>query len=226
MMYAFAENYVLALSHDEVVHGKRSLLDKMWGSYEEKFAELKLLYSFMYAHPGKKLLFMGGEFGQFVEWRFAEGLDWLLEDYDAHRKLRQFCKDLNNFYREHPALYEIEREQGDWRGFRWIKADDCDNSVLAFLRADANQTEKLLAVLNFTPVEHKKYVIGVPDAGEYEVVLSTNRKCYGGDGKGSKKCKARKKPWDGLPYSIELALPPLTALYLKHASKSEEQDKK
>ncbi len=226
MMYAFAENYILALSHDEVVHGKRSLLDKMWGTYEEKFAELKLLYAFMYAHPGKKLLFMGGEFGQFVEWRFAEGLDWLLDGYDSHRKLRRFCMDLNAFYKEHPSLYEIEREQGEWKGFRWLKADDGNNSVLAFLRADAKGVEKLVAVLNFTPVQHKKYVIGVPEDGEYEVVLSTNQKCYGGLGTGSKKCRAKKKSMDGFPYSIELALPPLTALYLKHCPKEEKQGKK
>ncbi len=226
MMYAFAENYILALSHDEVVHGKRSLLDKMWGTYEEKFAELKLLYSFMYAHPGKKLLFMGGEFGQFVEWRFAEQLDWMLEGYDAHRKLRRFCRDLNIFYREHPSLYEIEREQGDWRGFRWLKPDDGNHSVLAFLRADAKGKEKLAVVLNFTPVEHKKYTIGVPEDGEYQVVFSSNQKGYGGDGKGSKRCRTRKKPADGFPYSIEVALPPLTALYLEYYPKPEKQGKK
>ncbi len=226
MMYAFAENYILALSHDEVVHGKRSLLDKMWGTYEEKFAELKLLYAFMYAHPGKKLLFMGGEFGQFVEWRFAEGLDWMLEDYEAHRKLRQFSKELNRFYKEHPSLYEIEREQGDWKGFRWLKADDGNNSVLAFLRTDGSQKENLAVVLNFTPVEHKKYLVGVPYGGEYEVIFSTNQKSYGGDGKGSKKVKAKQKSMDGFPYTIELALPPLTAFYLKHCPKKEIEGKK
>ncbi len=226
MMYAFAENYILALSHDEVVHGKRSLLDKMWGTYEEKFAELKLLYSFMYAHPGKKLLFMGGEFGQFVEWRFAEQLDWMLEGYDAHRKLQKFCKDLNGFYQNHPSLYEIEREQGDWKGFRWLKPDDGNNSVLAFLRADAKGKEKMAVVLNFTPVEHKKYMIGVPEDGEYQVVFSSNQKGYGGDGKGSKRCRTRKKPADGFPYSIEVALPPLTALYLEYYPKPEKQGKK
>ncbi len=215
MMYAFAENYILALSHDEVVHGKRSLLDKMWGNYEEKFAGLKLLYSFMYAHPGKKLLFMGGEFGQFIEWRFAEGLDWLLDGYDAHAKLRRFCRDLNGFYREHPALYEIEREQGDWKGFRWLKADDGANSVLAFLRISQDQREKIAVVLNYTPVERKKYLVGVPDEGEYEVVLSTNQKIYGGNGKGSRKIKAKKKECDGFPYAIEVSLPPLSAFYFK-----------
>lgn len=226
MMYAFAENYILALSHDEVVHGKRSLLDKMWGTYEEKFAELKLLYTFMYAHPGKKLLFMGGEFGQFVEWRFAEGLDWVLEDYEAHRKLQKFCKDLNRFYKEHPSFYEIEREQGDWKGFKWLKADDGNNSVLAFLRTDVSQKENLVVMLNFTPVEHKKYMIGVPEKGDYEVVFSTNQKGYGGDGKGSRKVRAKKKPMDGFPYSIEVALPPLTAYYLKHCPLADAKDKK
>ncbi len=223
MMYAFAENYILALSHDEVVHGKKSLLDKMWGSYEEKFAGLKLLYTFMYAHPGKKLLFMGGEFGQFVEWRYAEGLDWLLEGYDAHAKLRRFCKDLNVFYQKHPALFEIEREQGDWKGFRWLKADDGDNSVLVFLRSSADQKEKIVVALNYTPVERQKYRFGVPDAGEYEVALSTNQKIYGGDGKGNRKVKAKKKECDGFSYSIELNLPPLSAYYLKLVR---EKDKK
>lgn len=214
MMYAFAENYILALSHDEVVHGKRSLIDKMWGTYEEKFAELKLLYSFMYAHPGKKLLFMGGEFGQFVEWRFAGQLDWMLDQYESHAKLHKFCADLNHFYRSHPCLFEIERETGDWKGFRWLNAEDRDNSVLSFIRSNADETEKIAVILNFTPVERVKYKVGVPEYGEYEVVLNTNAKSYGGDGKGTRRVKARIKPLNGYPYSIELTLPPLTAYYL------------
>ncbi len=223
MMYAFAENYILALSHDEVVHGKRSLLDKMWGSYEEKFAALKLLYALMYAHPGKKLLFMGGELGQFVEWRFEEQLDWMLEQYEAHRKLRRFCRDLNLFYREHAALFEIEREQGEWQGFLWLKAEDADNSVLAFLRSNRDKTEQIAVVLNFTPVERKKYLVGVPDSGEYETVLCTNQKSYGGDGRGSRRVRARKKSCDGFPYSIELTLPPLTGFYLRRRPLSIEE---
>ena len=215
MMYAFSENYILALSHDEVVHGKRSLLDKMWGSYEEKFAELKLLYTFMYAHPGKKLLFMGGEFGQFVEWRFDGQLDWSLDEYETHAKLHRFSADLNHFYREHPALFEIEREQGDWQGFRWLNAEDAASSVLSFLRISRDKTEKLAVVLNFTPVEREKYIIGVPEPGEYEVLLSTNQKCYGGDGRGSRKVRTKAKPFREFPYSIELSLPPLTGYYLK-----------
>ena len=215
MMYAFAENYILALSHDEVVHGKRSLLDKMWGTYEEKFAELRLLYAFMYAHPGKKLLFMGGEFGQFVEWRYAEQLDWMLDKYELHHKLLSFCSDLNIFYKEHSSMFEIEREQGDWRGFRWLNADDRDNSVLSFMRMNESGSEKIAVVLNFTPVEREKYIIGVPEYGEYETILSTNSKSYGGNGKGTRKCKAKAKAYNGFPYSIEVQLPPLTAMYLR-----------
>ena len=215
MMYAFAENYILALSHDEVVHGKRSLLDKMWGSYEEKFSELKLLFAFMYAHPGKKLLFMGGEFGQFSEWRFAEQLDWMLDDYTSHAKLHKFSADLNHFYCEHPSLYEIERESGDWKGFKWLNAEDSSNSVLSFMRADEKGSEKLAVLLNFTPMARHKYRVGVPESGEYEVVLNTNARSYGGDGKGSRKVKTRKTPANGFLYSIEVDLPPLTGLYLK-----------
>ena len=216
MMYAFAENYILALSHDEVVHGKRSLLDKMWGCYDQKFAQLRLLYAFMMAHPGKKLLFMGGEFGQFVEWRFAEQLDWMLEGYEAHAKMRRFSAELNHFYREHPSFYEIERESGDWKGFRWLNPEDYDNSVLSFLRKDASGKEAIAVILNFTPVAREKYRVGVPSPGEYEVVLSTNAKAFGGDGKGSKKAKAVKVASNGYSYSITLNLPPLSGFYLKY----------
>ncbi len=216
MMYAFAENYILALSHDEVVHGKRSLIDKMWGTYEEKFQELRLLYMFMTAHPGKKLLFMGGEFGQFVEWRFAEQLDWQLEAYDTHRQMWKFSEDLNHFYLAHPSFFEIERELGgEWKGFLWLNAEDAENSVLAFQRCDQKGKEKIAVVLNFTPVERKKYILGVPLYGEYEVILTSNGKMYGGDGKGSKKCKTRKKAHGQFAYSITLDLPPLTGFYLK-----------
>ena len=226
MMYAFSENYILALSHDEVVHGKRSLLDKMWGSYEEKFAQLRLLYLFMYAHPGKKLLFMGGEFGQFIEWRYDEQLDWLLEQYEAHAKLQRFSADLNHFYCSHPSLFEIEREQGEWQGFCWLNAEDAANSVLSFERISRDKTEKIVVVLNFTPVERKKYQVGVLDPGEYEVALSTNQKSYGGDGRGTRRVKTKEKPCRGFSHSIELSLPPLTAYYLKWLPNSAENKKK
>ena len=214
-MYDFAENYILALSHDEVVHGKRSLLDKMWGSYEEKFAELRLLYAYMYSHPGKKLLFMGGEFGQFVEWRYAEQLDWVLDKYELHVKMRNYCAKLNAFYEEHPAFFEIEREQGDWRGFRWLNAEDSTNSVLSFMRINEKGDEKIAVIINFTPVERKDYTVGVPESGEFTVVMSTNSKAFGGSGRGTKKCRTVRKPFHGFPYSITLDLPPLTAVYME-----------
>lgn len=215
MMYAFAENYILALSHDEVVHGKRSLIEKMWGTYEEKFQELRLLYMFMMAHPGKKLLFMGGEFAQFVEWRFAEQLDWQLKEYDTHRQMWNFSADLNHFYLAHPSFYEIERELGgQWKGFLWLNAEDAEQSVLSFQRCSADEKEKLAVVLNFTPVERKRYLLGVPAYGEYTVIFTSNGKHYGGDGRGSKKCKTRKKACGNYPYSIVLDLPPLTGMYL------------
>ncbi len=221
MMYASSENYILALSHDEVVHGKRSLLDKMWGSYEEKFAQLRLLYAYMYAHPGKKLLFMGSEFGQFTEWRFAEELDWLLDDYDLHSKMRAYCSTLNKFYKDHSSFYEIEREGEDWRGFKWLCADDFSNSVLSFMRANKKGDEKIVVIINFTPVSRPNYVVGVPEYGEFEVVMSSNAKSFGGDGRGSRKLSAKLKPHNDFNYSIRLNLPPLTALYLKFKPLSE-----
>ncbi len=169
----------------------------------------------MYSHPGKKSLFMGGEFGQFVEWRFAEQLDWVLDKYEMHHKLSAFSAELNKFYKSNGALYEIEREQGEWRGFKWLCADDRDNSVLSFMRVNNKGDEKLAVILNFTPVERAKYIIGVPEYGEYETVFSTNAKAFGGDGKGTRRCKTKAKPYNGFPYSIEVQLPPLTALYLK-----------
>jgi len=215
MMYAFAENYILALSHDEVVHGKRSLLDKMWGSYEEKFAELRLMYAYMYSHPGKKLLFMGGEFGQFVEWRYAEQLDWVLDKYELHVKMRKYCAKLNEFYKEHTSFFQIEREHGDWRGFRWLNAEDSENSILSFMRINESASEKIAVVINFTPVERKRYKIGVPEQGEYTVVMSTDSKSFGGQGRGTKKCKTENKPYGGFPYSITVDMPPLTAVYMQ-----------
>ena len=215
MMYAFAENYILALSHDEVVHGKRSLLDKMWGSYEEKFAELRLMYAYMYSHPGKKLLFMGGEFGQFVEWRYAEQLDWVLDKYELHVKMRKYCAKLNEFYKEHTSFFQIEREHGDWRGFRWLNAEDGENSILSFMRINESASEKIAVVINFTPVERKRYKIGVPEQGEYTVVMSTDSKSFGGQGRGTKKCKTENKPYGGFPYSITVDMPPLTAVYMQ-----------
>jgi len=209
MMYAYSENYILPLSHDEVVHGKKSLLDKMYGSYEQKFASLKLLYAYMYAHPGKKLLFMGGEFGQFVEWRFAEGLDWQLLDYESHCGVKEFAKDLNEFYKSNRSMYENDY---DWKGFDWLNADDSEHSVVAFVRQSRSGRDKTIVVANFAAQEHKDYEVKVPGAGIYEVVLSTNDKKYGGNGANPKQMRAKKNK-DG--YSIKIDIAELSALYIK-----------
>lgn len=223
MMYAFSENYILPLSHDEVVHGKKSLLDKMYGSYEEKFAQLKMYYAYMFAHPGKKLLFMGGEFGQFIEWRDDAALDWLLLDYDAHRNLQAFVRHLNHYYAKTKALWQIE---DSWEGFRWINEHDEENSVLSFLRQGKAKGERLLVVCNFTPVARKSYRVGVPSAGEYEVVLRSDDKRFGGNGRCGEVFKARKAEADGLAHSLLLDLPGFTTLYLRKKPKDKKDSGK
>lgn len=221
MMYSYSENFILALSHDEVVHGKKSLIDKMYGSYEEKFAGLRLLYAYMYAHPGKKLLFMGDEFAQFIEWRFYEQLDWVLMDYEAHRQMQEFSKQLNHFYKEHKALYAND---ADWNGFEWINADDADRSILSFIRSGGR--ERLIVVANFTPVKYEDYVIGAPAAGEYEIIFSTDDRAFGGHGIGKTKYKAVKKAFGNFAYSLKINVPPLTALYIKKLPRKKAETKK
>ena len=168
LTYAFSEYYVLPFSHDEVVHGKKSMLNKMPGSYEEKFQQLRLLYTYQMAHPGKKLTFMGTELGTFIEWRFYESLEWFLLGYPKHEEFRQYVRGLNRFYRSHPALYE--RDDG-WDGFEWSVVDDKDTSVVSFLRKSRDET--LFCVFNFTPVNRPGYIMGVPEAGTFESVFST-----------------------------------------------------
>ncbi|MBR2915978.1 MAG: 1,4-alpha-glucan branching protein GlgB [Clostridia bacterium] len=217
MMYAYSENYILPLSHDEVVHGKKSLIDKMYGDYEQKFKSLRLLYSFMFAHPGKKMLFMGGEFGQFIEWRFAEGLDWLLLDYDRHAQMKDFTKDLNKFYSSHKSFYEND---SDWDGFKWINAGDSEHSTISFMRISRSRREKIIAVLNFAAKDHKEYYIGVPSAGEYEVIFTTDDIKYGGEGKIKGPFKAEKGKTGDFDYYIKADLPALSSMYLKKSAKS------
>ena len=210
--YAFSENFVLPISHDEVVHGKKSLIDKMPGSYEEKFAGVRAFLGYMYAHPGKKLLFMGSEFGQFIEWNYEKGLDWLLLDYDKHRQLKEYVKQLNDFYKHNPSFWEIDYS---WEGFSWISSDDTDNSVIAFRRIDEKGKE-VIAVCNFTNVERNNYCIGVPSKGSYKIVFNSDDAEFGGEGKGNKdKIKTCSTPMHGLENSISLDLPPMSTIYLK-----------
>ena len=176
LFYAFSENYVLPFSHDEVVHGKQSMLDKNPGDLWQKFAGLRTVYAYTMAHPGKKLLFMGGEFAQFIEWKYDDQLDWFLLVYDRHPQVQACVKALNHFYRNTPSLYEVE---DSWDGFQWITASDTDNSVLAFLRTDS-AGKAILCVANFTPVFHPIYRIGLPMNGTLQEVLNTDRREFGG----------------------------------------------
>ena len=208
-MYAFSEKFVLPLSHDEVVHEKKSLLDKMPGDYWQKFANLRLLYGYMIAHPGKKLLFMGGEFGQFAEWSEKRVLDWQLLTYDMHELLHQYVHDLNFLYRRERALWE---DDDDWSGFSWIDPNDYRQSIITFMRRGKQQF--IIIVCNFTPVVRYDYRIGVPEEKEYEEILNSDLKKYGGSGVKNERLTAEPSGWHNQPYSIKLTIPPLAVLYL------------
>lgn len=212
MFYAFSENFVLPISHDEVVHGKKSLIDKMPGSYDEKFAGVRAFLGYMMAHPGKKLMFMGQEFGQFIEWNYEKGLDWLLLDYLKHRALQNYFKKINEFYKANPAFWQIDYS---WEGFSWISSDDKDNSVIAFRRIDEKGKE-IIVVCNFTNVERCDYRIGIPKKGAYKIVFNSDDVDFGGEGKGNKgKLKTESINMHGFEQSISLDLPPMSAIYIK-----------
>ena len=214
LLYAWHENFILPLSHDEVVHGKGSLHGKMPGDDWQRFANLRAFYAFMYGHPGKKLLFMGGEFGQTREWNHDASLDWdLLEMGPYHRGLRQLVRDLNGLYRSQPALHQVDFEP---EGFRWIDCNDWEGSVISFLRLARNPGDFLVFVYNFTPVVRRGYRIGVPRGGFYREALNTDRGEYGGTNVGNGEgVLAEAVPHHGLPCSLLLTLPPLGALVLQ-----------
>lgn len=214
--YAFSENFVLPISHDEVVHGKASLLNKMPGDYDAKFDGMRLFLSYMMAHPGKKLLFMGQEFGQFKEWAYKEGLDWLLLDYEKHKKLQGFTKELNQFYKKHSELWQIDYS---WEGFSWISSDDNANSTIAFRRIDKAGKE-IIGIFNFTPNSHEEYRIGVPEEGTYKVIFDSNLKKYGGTkARLSGTYKTAKEAMHGFDQSIGIKLGGLNAVFLEKQNK-------
>lgn len=221
--YAFSENFVLPISHDEVVHGKASLINKMPGDYDMKFSGIRLFLAYMFAHPGKKLLFMGSEFGQFIEWNYEQGLDWLLLDYEKHQKLQSFTKELNKFYKANPALWEIDYS---WEGFQWISSEDNANSVIAFRRIDKAGKE-IIAVFNFTPNHFEEYRIGVPENCKYKVVLDTSLAKYGGEkSRLSGTYKAKPVAMHSYEQSIGLKLNGLSAIYLEKAESKKAGSKK
>jgi len=210
--YAFSENFVLPLSHDEVVHGKCSMIGKMSGEYEQKFASLKAFYAYMMAHPGKKLIFMGQEFAQFIEWDYKKQLDWLLLDYDAHKNMLSFVKNLNKFYLENSQLWEIDYS---WEGFQWISNDDNSQSIIAFRRKN-KEGDEIIAVCNFVPVAREDYRIGVPKKGSYRRVLCTDDVKFGGNTQlKAAGYKAEEIPMHGYDYSIALDIPPMSVSYYR-----------
>ncbi|MEB4592544.1 1,4-alpha-glucan branching protein GlgB [Candidatus Thiothrix sp. Deng01] len=212
-VYAYSENFVLPLSHDEVVHMKHSMLDKMPGDYWQAFANLRLFYAWQYAHPGKKLLFMGCEFGQWSEWNVGRELDWALVSFPAHDSIRHLLRDLNQLYRQQPALYQYDF---DWRGFQWIDCHDSDQSVLSLIRQGDRPEDSILVLLNFTPIPRHQYRIGVPASGHYRELLNTDSEYYGGSNCGNEgEIPVQAHPWMGFEHSIEVTLPPLAALFLQ-----------
>ena len=228
LYYAFSENFILPLSHDEVVHGKKSLIDRMPGDYWQKFAGLRAFYGYWMSHPGKKLLFMGGEFGQFIEWRYAEQLDWLLLDYPMHRQMQDYSRDLNRYYLDHPEFWQ---EDFDWKGFQWISCDDRDNSVIAFVRTGKEPGTETVVVCNFTPVVRREYRIGAPEPGTWQEVFNSDAESFGGSGvrsgtlqeNGKVEIRTEKVPCHGREQSLVLTLPPLAVVYFQRKKETAEK---
>ena len=216
MMYAFSENFVLAYSHDEVVHGKKSMVDKMHGDYDQKFATLRALYGYQFAHPGKKLTFMGSEFAQFIEWNFKQGLDWLLLLYPKHKEMQNYTRALNKFYTAHNALWSID---DSWDGFQWLNVDDKERSSIAFLRTSRTK-RRVVCVCNFTPVQYDNFLIGLPKAGVLRAVLNSDDPAFGGTGAQIKsEIRSEQIPFNGMDWSAKVTLPPLSCVYYTFTSK-------
>ena len=217
MFYAFSEHYILPISHDEVVHGKCSLLSKMPGEYAEKFAGVRAFLGYAMAHPGKKLLFMGQEFGQFIEWNDKRQLDWLLLDYESHRKLKQYVAELNHFYLGNPPLWQVD---DSWEGFRWLVADDNQQNIIVFMRTD-EEGNSLVVACNFSGVMRDNYRLGVPAAHHYKLVFCSDKTKYGGQGRcGAEIAPCEALPAHGMQQSINLKLPPLSVVVLKPQQKA------
>jgi len=213
MLYAYNENFILPFSHDEVVHGKRALLDKAPGDTWQRAATLRVLYAFMYVHPGKKLLFMGGEFGQWREWTHEQSLDWHLAGHQPHAGIGRYVEDLNRLYGAEPALYEIDFEPG---GFEWIDCNDYEGGVISLIRRAHNPDDWIVAVLNWTPIVREHYRVGVPHPGRYEELFNSDADLYGGGNVGNAgEVEAEPIERHGRPYSLDLTLPPLAGLILK-----------
>jgi 1,4-alpha-glucan branching enzyme len=214
LWYAFSENFILPLSHDEVVYGKRSLLDKMPGDTWQKFANLRLLYGYMYGHPGKKLLFMGGDFGQWNEWDFEKSLNWHLLEQEPHRRLQRWVKDLNKMYQTEEALHQLDFERG---GFEWVDTKDWEKSIISFIRKEKTEQSQVLVVLNFTPLPRMNYRLGVNESEYWEEILNSDAVEYGGSGLGNLGgVSTDTRAFHGKEHSIRISLPPLGALFFKN----------
>ena len=209
--YAYSENYILPISHDEVVHGKASMLSKVPGDYDEKFEGLKAFFGYLMAHPGKKLTFMGAEFGQFIEWNYKNELDWFLLKYDKHKQIQNFVKDLNAFYLANKAMWEMDCS---FDGFKWIVVDDNTQNIVSFIRRAANG-EEVICIINFSPVARDKYVMGVPEYTTYKTELISSMNKYGGNTDRRLAYKATKKESHGYPYSIKVDIPKNACIFLK-----------
>jgi len=218
LLYAFTENFVLPFSHDEVVYGKGSMIRKMPGDDWQKFANLRLLYGFMFGHPGKKLLFMGDEFGQWSEWNHDTSLEWHLLERPFHAGLHRWVRDLNTLYRGQRALYQLDF---DAAGFEWVDCNDFQRSVISFLRRGQNPAEELLLVCNFTPVVRQNYRVGVPRGGLWKELLNSDAPLYAGSGQGNfGGLPAVPLPIHGRPFSLNMLLPPLAVVVFHHDSRS------